>query len=97
MRREGFVQPAGTYNHPSPLPNSHFRHFEKLRNLRVYPAKMSLRIFESFAYVVWDQCSQPSRADCRALASNSPVRPGQGWYGRPGKASVLDIHRRTAG
>jgi len=24
------------------------------------------------------QCSQPSRPDCRALASNSPVRPGRG-------------------
>jgi len=44
-----------------------------------------------------DQCSQPSRPDCRALASNSPVRPGRGWYGRPGKASVLTISRKTAG
>jgi len=43
------------------------------------------------------QCSQPSRPDCRALASNSPVRPGRGWYGRPGKASVLDINCRTVG
>ena len=43
------------------------------------------------------QCSQPSRPDCRALASDSPVCPGRGWYGRPGKASVLDINCRTVG
>jgi len=35
------------------------------------------------------QCSQPSRADGRALAGYSPGRPGQGGYGRPGKASVF--------
>ena len=35
------------------------------------------------------QCSQPSRADGRALADYSPGRPGQGGYGRPGKASVF--------
>jgi len=60
---------------------------------------------KSFAYLArsltnayaYKQCSQPSRPDCRALASNSPVRPGRGWYGRPGKASVLTISRKTAG
>ena len=44
-----------------------------------------------------EHCSQPSRADCRALTSISPVRPEQGCYGRPGEASVLDIHCRTEG
>jgi len=43
------------------------------------------------------QCSQLSRPDCRALASNSPVRTGRGWYGRPAKASVLTTSRKTAG
>jgi len=36
-----------------------------------------------------NQCSQPSRADGRALAGYSPGRPGQGGYGRQGKASVF--------
>jgi len=39
--------------------------------------------------ILYGQCSQPSRADGRALADYSPGRPGQGGYGRPGKASVF--------
>lgn len=37
------------------------------------------------------QCSQQFGAECRALATNSPVSPGQGWYGLRGKTSILDI------
>jgi len=44
---------------------------------------------ESTDLNILNQCSQPSRADGRALAGYSPGRPGQGGYGRPGKASVF--------
>jgi len=52
-----------------------------LSNLLPTPRIPYFRIYLS-------QCSQPSRADGRALAGYSPGRPGQGGYGRPGKASV---------
>ena len=44
---------------------------------------------ESTDLNILNQCSQPSRADGRALAGYSPGRPGQGGCGRPGKASVF--------
>ena len=47
--------------------------------------------------LAYEQCSQASRPDARALGSYSPVRPGQGGYGRPGTASVFCKQRRTVG
>ena len=57
--------------------------------------KFELRTLCSIRYHI--QCSQLSGADSKALALNIPLRHLQGWYGRPGKASVHDIHGKTVG